>query len=209
MKRSVVVLSAGVLVLCSIVTRVGAQAPQSPAPRPPLPLRMTAWAVNMSNIATGANATVEINVTHWSTDAERTALITTFLEKGQDALLSALQKSTAHGRMRYPGVTGPDPQNMRLGYDLRYAWHVPLPEGGDRIVIALDRYIGLREAVAQPRISDYPFTFIEIHLPRGGGAGEGKMALATRLSFDKQKNVIELENYSSEPVRLQQIAVQK
>ena len=105
MKSSVVVLSVGVLVLCGIVTRVGAHAPQSPAPRPPLPLRMTAWAVNMSNIATGANATVEINVTRWATGAERTALITTFLEKGQDALLSALQKSTAHGRMRYPGVT--------------------------------------------------------------------------------------------------------
>jgi hypothetical protein len=34
------------------------------------------------------------------------------------------------------------------------------------------------------------------------GKGEGKMAVATKISFDKKKKQIELENYSSEPVRL-------
>jgi hypothetical protein len=34
------------------------------------------------------------------------------------------------------------------------------------------------------------------------GKGQGKVAVATKISFDKKKNAIELENYSSEPVRL-------
>ena len=37
------------------------------------PLRMTAFAISMSNVATGANATVDINITRWSTDEEQSA----------------------------------------------------------------------------------------------------------------------------------------
>jgi hypothetical protein len=33
------------------------------------------------------------------------------------------------------------------------------------------------------------------------------MAVATKISFDKKKNTIELENYSSEPVRLNEVKV--
>ena len=55
---------------------------------------------------------------------------------------------------------------------------------------------------------DYPFTLIEIHLNKDG-EGEGKMAYATKISFDKKKNNVELENYSSEPVRLQTVKIEK
>ena len=40
------------------------------------------------------------------------------------------------------------------------------------------------------------------------GKGEGKMAYATQISFDKKKNAIELENYSSEPVRLNELRLE-
>ena len=42
-----------------------------------------------------------------------------------------------------------------------------------------------------------------------GREGEGKMAYATKISFDKKKNTVELENYSSEPVRLQTVKTEK
>ena len=35
------------------------------------------------------------------------------------------------------------------------------------------------------------------------------MAVATQLQFDKKKNTIVFENYSTEPVRLQQVKVVK
>ena len=34
------------------------------------------------------------------------------------------------------------------------------------------------------------------------------MAYATQINFDKKKNTIELENYSSEPVRLNNLALE-
>ena len=39
--------------------------------------------------------------------------------------------------------------------------------------------------------------------------GEGKAAMATKISFDRKKNNMELENYGSEPVRLQTVKVER
>jgi hypothetical protein len=186
------------------VTPIAAQQPQQQLPADKL--EISAFAVNMSNIATGANAVVAITVSQWSTEEERARLIDTMLTKGSDALLRQLQKAPVKGRFRIPGQRQPDPHHLALGLDIRYARQTPLPEGGRRIILAMDRYIGMAEARNQPRSIDYPFTLMEIRVDKDG-KGEGKMAIATKISFDKKKNAIELENYSSEPVRLNNVEV--
>jgi hypothetical protein len=60
----------------------------------------------------------------------------------------------------------------------------------------------------QPRTMDYPFTLIEIHLKKDG-TGEGKLSVATKITLNKKDNVVEIENYSTEPVRLNQVRIQK
>ena len=169
-------------------------------------LEISAFAVNMSNIATGSNAVVQITVNAWSTAEERERLITTVLENGSDALLKELQKAPVKGRFRVPTARQPDPHHLSLGLDLRYAWQTPLPDGGRRIVLALDRYIGFQEARSNPRSMDYPITLMEIRVDKNGN-GQGKMAVATKISFDKKKNQVEIENYASEPVRLNNVEV--
>jgi hypothetical protein len=169
-------------------------------------LRVTAFAVNMSNIGTGATATVEFDIDRWSREADRTKLITTMVEKGPDALLKVLRDMPSHGRMRFPAWQGRDPLNARLGWDIRYASEQKEPDGGRRIVLALDRYLSFWEIANRPRTIDYPFTFVEMRVDQNG-EGEGKLSIATRVNFDKSKNQIELETYASEPVRLQQVKV--
>ena len=183
-----------------------AAAPGMQAQSPGEKLEISAFAVNMSNIATGSTAVVDITVNSWSTAEERTHLITTVLEKGGDALVRELQKAPVKGRFRIPAARPPDPHHLALGLDLRYAWQTALPEGGRRIVLAADRYIGFQEARNRPRTIDYPISLIEIRVDKDG-KGVGKMAVATKISFDKKKNQIELENYSSEPVRLNNLQV--
>lgn len=161
-------------------------------------LHISALAVNMSNIGrVGAN-TVLMDINRWSTEAERTALMDTFLQKGPDKLLSALQKQPSVGFIRLP---------TSVGYDLRYAHEVPEPEGGRRILVATDRRIGFWEARNQPRSIDYPFTLIEIRVDKDGN-GEGKLSVATKITYDKDKQTVVLENYASEPVRLQSVKVE-
>jgi len=176
---------------------------------PALPLRLSAFAVNMSTAQRGRNtAVMDIRITRWSTPEERERLISTAVEKGQDALLRSLQKMPDHGRIAIPAWTGPDPHNARLGWTLHYAFATPGDDGGLRIGIATDRYIGVWEAREQPRTIDYPFTLIEIRLD-AEGKGVGKMAVATKIDFDKKKKQMVLENYASEPVRLNEVKIQK
>ena len=165
-------------------------------------LHITAWAVNMSNIGTGATAMVDFTIERWTRPEERAQLIATMLEEGQDGLLQALQRMPSHGRMRFPSWQGPDPFNARLGWDIRYTAQEPLPDGGRRIVMALDRYLTFWEARERPRTIDYPFTLIEMRVDKDGD-GEGKLSIATKINFDKKVNVIELETFAREPVRLQ------
>lgn len=169
-------------------------------------LDISAFAISMGTIATGANERVQIRIDRWSTPEEREHLITVMLEKGADDLLRALQKMPEKGRFSIPGLRGRDPHNLRLGHELRYTWQSPLPEGGRRIVVITDRYIGFQEARNQPRSIDYPFTLIEMRVNKEG-KGEGKMAVATKITFDKKEKRVELENYSSEPVRLNALEV--
>ena len=176
---------------------------------PALPLRLSAFAVNMSTAQRGKNtAVMDIRITRWSTAEERERLISTAVEKGQDALLRSLQKMPDHGRIAIPAWTGPDPHNARLGWTLHYAFATPGDDGGLRIGIATDRYIGVWEAREQPRTIDYPFTLIEIRLD-AEGKGVGKMAVATKIDFDKKTKQMVLENYASEPVRLNEVKIQK
>ena len=43
----------------------------------------------------------------------------------------------------------------------------------------------------------------------GNGRVGGKMAVATRIEFDKKKKQMVLENYASEPVGLNEIKIDK
>jgi len=175
----------------------GPAARQQPTPTPE---HFTAFAINMGTAfgvpRTGQSNTVDIVIDRWSTPTERQGLVDAFLPKGDaDKLLRALQKTKRVGYIRFPNT---------LGYDLHYAREVPGEDGGRRILVATDRRIGFREASEQPRTMDYPFTLIEMRLNKDN-EGEGKMSVATKISLSKDKQQLELENYGSEPVRLNNV----
>ncbi len=195
-------------VLLAVTSSGAVPAEQAAASAPGGPVRINGWALNMSNIATGANQMIQIDIDRWSNQEQRAHLIQTFMEKKQDGLVRELEKQPDLGRFNFPGYMGPDPNNvMRLGTDIRYAMDHPGQDGGRRIVIITPRVIGFAEARNQPRTVDYPFTLFEMRFDKNG-QGEGRMAYATQISFDKKKNTVELENYSSEPVRLNQLKLE-
>jgi hypothetical protein len=168
--------------------------------RDPALLRLDASAVNLSGVGRAGTEQLQIVIKNWSTDATRDKLIETLADKGSDRLLRALQ--SIKPSVGYVRTT------TSLGWNIQYAQEYPLPEGGRRIVFATDRPIGFMEAMAKPRSADYEFMLCEIHLDRDGN-GEGKLATMAKISYDKAKKLIEIENYGIEPVRLTQVKVAK
>jgi hypothetical protein len=158
--------------------------------------KFRAFAVNMSGVGRTGSGTVDIVIDRWSSDAEREQLIKVFLEKGPEKLLDALQDTKRVGYIR-------DPQS--LGWDLRFARQVQGEDGGRRIIVVTDRPIGFAEARNRPRTMDYPFTLIELHLDKDGN-GEGKASVATKITYDKKKGTVELENYGTQPVMLTKVS---
>lgn len=158
--------------------------------------KFTAVAVVNNNLGSGAG-TVLIEVTRWSTEAERSRLVNTLLQKGPMALLDELRDSRSTGTIRTPDS---------LGYDLRFAQQTPTEEGGRRIVLATDRPIGFWEATRRPRTFDYPFTVIQMQIGRDG-RGKGTLSYATKI--EAHGNMIELENFASSPVMLTDIRAEK
>lgn len=157
--------------------------------------RFTATAINMGSPGPTTVDRVDIVVTQWSPMAQRDRLIGVLFDKGADKLLDVLKDLPKVGYFKTP---------ESLSYDLHYAQRTPLPDRGERVVLATDRYIGFWEVARGSRTTDYPFTIIELRL-NGDGRGEGKISLATRVIADKKDHSVVLENWGTQPVMLKDV----
>ena len=184
MKRAIALLPALAVLVCSLA------AAQTNLPAE----RFTANAVSLSPEYGTGQQLVDITIDRWSPASERERLVHALQEKGSNELLKQLQKNKPVGRIRTPDS---------LGYDLRYAYQQTDADGARTIVIATDRPIGFWEASNRPRSIDYPFTVIQMKVNRDG-TGTGTMSYATRI-VAHENNVIELEDFSSQPIMLNNI----
>jgi hypothetical protein len=181
---------------CVCVALLGAVNSRSSAQTLGEPEDFTATAIVNNEIATGAG-TVLIHVARWSTEKERAHLIETLQKQGADTLLDELKDMRSVGTIRTPDS---------LAYDLRYAHQRPAPDGGRQIVLGTDRPIGFWEAVHQPRTIQYPFTLIQMQI---GSDGRGKGTLSYATKIIARDNVVELENFATQPAMLTEIRSEK
>jgi len=160
-----------------------------------LPQRFTATAVSLGGPMSAAGTDrVDIIIERWSTPQERTELLTAVKGASAQELLEKLRAQKSVGRISTTG---------NVGHELRYASEQPDNEhGGRRIFIATDRPVDLWEEFNRSNLSQYPFTFVELRLD-DKGHGEGRLALATQLSV--AGNVIELVNYTLQPLALTEV----
>ena len=161
-----------------------------------LPLRLTAFAASTGGLYTRPVASpVDITISRWSSEDETARLLATLKRDGADELLEAIRDAKSVGTIRTPG---------NLAYDLRYASQEMLGDGIRRIVLITDRPISMWEAVNRPRSIDYPFTLIELRL-NDRLEGEGKLNLAARIDISRTGRTVQLENYDSQPIHLNEV----
>lgn len=159
--------------------------------------KFTGFAINMNGAAN--TATIDFTIERWSTDAERTKLLSLIPTEHKDPqpLVRALQDMPKVGSIRTP---------QTLAWDLRYAREFKSDEGGRRIVLVTDRPIGFREAANSNRSMDYPFTILEIRL-NAKDEGEGKIFSGSKIYVEKGELVV--ENWGTQPTRFNNIKKQK
>ena len=107
------------------------------------------------------------------------------------ALALAIGKAPTIGYLWTADVTG---------YAIKYAARMPLPNGGERVILASNRRLGTHTAGWQPAVTepltDYEFTVIEIRFD-AKGVGEGRTSLTTKVVVDSEAKTVALENYQT------------
>lgn len=97
--------------------------------------------------------------------------------------------------------------NETVGYSIKYAHRISLPNGGERLVLATDRRLGGGAAAWRPSTgtpTDYEFTVIEIRTD-SGGVGEGKTSLTSKVILDNETKTLALDNPAAAPAVLQSV----
>jgi len=96
-----------------------------------------------------------------------------------------------------------------VGYSIRYAYRIPQPGGGERIILATERRLGGWNELWRPASppTDYEFTVIELRL-NTAGQGEGKATLTGKVAVDPEAKTIALENYEGGHVVFKNVARQ-
>jgi hypothetical protein len=189
-----------VSIICAVLMLLNLQA-KPPAPSKPAlePFKIAqTFTATTVNLAPGGAEAVSISIARWSTDAERDGLAGALTAKAEAGFQIALAYSDTLGYIWTSEI---------LGYPIRYAHRMTMPDGSERILVATDRRLGAWSTswrAAAPGAPDYPFTLIELRIPRRGPA-EGKMSLASKIVVEPTGKVIAIENYAAAPVLLKDV----
>ena len=169
---------------------IGAQ-PARPATGAPEVFSAAARAKNASGEVSG---TLEIRVTRYTPESDRTAVETALRLGGYIRFVPALRKAPEVGEL----VVGGQP------YAIRYA-REKVEAGGRTIVLVTDKavfFVGAGRPDAKPR-TGYEVAIVQIQLD-GTGKGHGTMAGAARVRPDGDGGVL-LDDYADEPIELSNV----
>jgi len=150
-----------------------------------LPAQFSATAIGQAGAAAGKSIGVTIYLTGLTSDQDIQEYTATLKSKGQDGLVSALEKAQDVGRVAPTGSVG----------------------SGFRIVMATNRPISFGELSNSSRSRDYPIGIVILNLDKDGN-GAGLLSAACKVKFNK-KGELEVEHYGQKPLRLANVRREK
>jgi len=137
---------------------------------------------------------ITVRIESYSTPTDQKTLIDAFNKGGHDALVDALGKMKARGRI---AITGGG-----VGYQIAYIRNIPTAKGRT-VRIITDRPINIGEATFSTRSEDYDLTLLEIHLDDADkDKSTGNLVVGGRFMVNKKKKQIEFESYQASHWRL-------
>ena len=150
-----------------------------------------------AGVTAGKSVTGTVMVNGYTSDAEVSELAGILKAKGQDALVSAMDKLKEKGRIALTGTVGNQVQVIR---------ERPGPKGR-RIILVANRQMSLPELWNSGRSTSYKFSIIVLDV-NAEGKGDGLVYYAVKLKFNKDGQ-LELEHYGQAPGRIAQAMLMK
>jgi hypothetical protein len=163
-----------------------------------LPQQYSATAVGQAGAAAGKTFGVTIYLTGMTSDQEEQEFAATLKSKGQDGLVSALEKAKDVGRVSPVGG---------VGSGFRIARAQKTADGGWHIALATNRPISFGELYDSSRSREYPIGIVTLNVDKDGN-GSGLLCGLCKLKFNK-KGELQIEHYGQKPFRLTNVRRQK
>jgi hypothetical protein len=176
-------------------------AAQNPGPsdaQPSVLGQYSATAIGQAGTVAGRSFGLTIYVQGVTSDEDLKRLEGVLRQKGQDGLISALDKMPDAGRVSPTGSVGTGVRLVRVSQK---------PGGGQHIVMATDRPITFAELYNGTRSTQYKLGIVVLDVDKAGN-GTGLFAPLCKVKFNKQDQ-LEIENYGQKPFRLANVYRQK
>lgn len=186
------------LIVTLMVLFVGVSAVAAQEPTASVPAQYSATAFGQSGPLAGKSFGMNIYIDQTSTSGEIEELLGILQGKGQDALVSALEKLKDKGRVAPTGSTGTGMKVITIR---------PAADGGQHIVLATNRWITFKELIYGTRSKDYPIGIVVLDVDKDGN-GTGSFAPLCKVKFNKAKELV-IEHYGQKPLRLANVKREK
>jgi hypothetical protein len=167
--------------------------------------QLVATAVSAPDVGAVIGGRIDITIERWSTDAERESLRGRLDENNTNTLLLGLGKVFRRaGVVQMPGAqaVGARARTRRVR-NLKFAQEIKTSTGRQVILVA-DQHLGFGELGRDFESWQPEFTLVDIRFGPDG-KGVGKLAPAADVTFNTRTHMFEVENYSSQPVRLSNV----
>ena len=143
-------------------------------------------AVSTGGSTGGRTASFDFRITRYTTDQEVEELANILKTQGQDGLRRAMEKLDV-GRINPVGSTGTQ---------ISVARKRQTPDG-TILTIVTPRNMSFVELYNSGRSVDYPFGYVRFTLNEKG-EGTGQIMAATKITFNKKKDLVELESFGNQ-----------
>jgi hypothetical protein len=187
-----------VLVMTAIALFVGVNGLEAQEPTSSVPAQYSATAFGQSGSVAGKSFGINVYIEQTSTNEEVGELLGVLQSKGQDGLVSALEKMKDKGRVAPTGTTGSPMKVITIR---------PTANGGQHIVLATNRWITFTELINGTRSRDYPIGIVILDVDKDG-KGTGTFSPLNKVKFNKNKELV-IEHYGQKPFRLANVKREK
>ncbi len=176
-------LSAALLMLALSAPAFAQQHPEM------APESFTGVAVGTGGSVGGKATPFDFRITSYTSDEELNSYAQLLKDKGQDALLSVLEKQD-RGRIQPVGSVGTQLAVARKRQ-----------QGPNTIItVVTARRMSFGELVNNGRSVDYPFTYLQVTLD-SEGKGTGQFIIAAKVRFNKKSGKYEIESFGNQYVK--------